>query len=126
MLEVVAETPVNGALERTYQVVRGEDRLTASDLARLSLEEHLRYFSVFAATLIDDFAEYVRRADPSQLADDGMSYNRAVIYLSDAERAALHSALINLISQYISLPPSPERKRFTLASVIIPEGKKTP
>ena len=123
IFEVVAEQVVNGAKERTYAVVGGAERLSLDETQSITPEQHIRYFSTFAAVLIDTFTRYVQQADPPKLAEDGLSYNRAVIYLSDAEREAFQKQIIQLVGSVMTNQPTPERKRYTLASVTIPEER---
>lgn len=123
VFEVVAEQVVNGATERTYAVVGGGDRLSLDERQAITPDQHVRYFSTFAAVLIDTFTRYVQQADPAKLAEDGLSYNRAVIYLSDAERESFQTQIIQLVGQVMANQPTPERKRYTLASVTIPEER---
>ncbi len=123
IFEVVAEQMVNGATERTYRVAAGAGRLTASEMQTVSSEQHRRYFSTFAAALIDTFSRYVQQADPAMMAEEGLSYNRAVIYLSDSERKAFQEQIVKLVGSVMNNPPTAERKRYTLASVTIPEER---
>jgi hypothetical protein len=125
VFEVVAEQVVNGATERTYGVVAGAERLTAVDMQTVTPDQHIRYFSTFAAALIDAFSRYVQQADPAALGEDGLSYNRAIIYLSEAERAAFQEQIVNLIGGVMANQPTPERQRYTLASVTIPEERNS-
>lgn len=125
VLEIVAETPVNGATERTYRVKAGQSRLTPEELAQLSRDELLQAFQIFTANLLDHFAAYVRHSDGAQASADGLSFNLGVVYLSDAEREHLQTQLTELVGQMLHNPPSPERQRYTLASVVIPEAKPT-
>ncbi len=123
ILEVVSEQEVNGAIERTYAVVSGAGRLTSEELRALSPDDHLRYFTIYAVKLIDDFATYIREARPELIGSDGMSYSTASIYLSDAERAQFQHEIIGLLGRVMSNEPSPDRKRFSLSSIVIPDGK---
>lgn len=123
VFEVVAEQVVNGATERTYGVMAGAERLTAVEMQSVTPEQHIRYFSTFAAALIDAFSRYVQQADPATLGEDGLSYNRAVIYLSDGERQVFQEQILNLVGSVMTNQPTPERQRYTLASVTIPEER---
>ena len=89
----VAETMVNGALERTYAVASGQERLTAEELADMSSEEHKTAFNLFVAALSERFARYIDQADLSQLVEDGLSYNGTAIYLNESERAAFQEEI---------------------------------
>lgn len=121
VLAVVAEQTVNGAVERTYGVVQGSARLTMEDVRALSREEHLRYFTIFASTLIDSFARYLQNADLDHVLDEGLSYNSVTIYLNDAEREQFHSTLLGLAQQMLANPRTPDRKGYTIASFFIPK-----
>lgn len=123
ILEVVAEQPVNGATERTYTVAQGQGNLDMAEMKGLSRSEHLQYFTVYATTLIDTFTEYIQNCDLEQLGEDGLAYQRAVVYLSDEERAQFQREVIAVLGRVISQPPAPDRKRYTLSSIVIPEGR---
>jgi DNA-binding transcriptional ArsR family regulator len=125
ILEVVAEQQVNGSLERTLAIAKGHINLTASDLQALPREDHLRYFSMFSATLIASFAEYMRTATLSNIIEDGLSYNVTTIHLSDEERAQLSDEIDQVIGRVWANPPTPQRKSYTLASIVIPHTDAT-
>ncbi|MBI1298228.1 helix-turn-helix domain-containing protein [bacterium] len=123
MIEVVDEQVVNGATERTYALIPGQDSLTDADLQGLTADEHVHNFSLFSTLLIDAFQRYVEQADLNALIADGLSYNRAVIYLDDAERVAFQQQVVALLRSVMSNPPSPARRRYTLASIVIPDER---
>ncbi len=123
ILEVVGEQDVNGSIERTYAVVKGAGQLSMEELQSLSAEEHLRYFTIYAVKLIDDFATYLHDANLEMVGRDGMSYSTASIYLNDAERAQFQQEVVALIGRVMSNQPAPDRKRYNLSSIVIPDGK---
>lgn len=123
IIEVVEETAVNGATERTFAVAAGQGRLTDDDLQGVTPAEHKHYFATFAASLIDAFSRYVDQADLPNMGADGASYNRAVIYLSDSEKEQFQTDIVNLLQAVMQNNPSPQRKRFTLASIVIPDER---
>jgi DNA-binding transcriptional ArsR family regulator len=126
ILEVVAEEDVNGSVERTYAVVKGAGRLSGEELQMLSAEEHLRYFTIYAVKLIEDFAAYLRTAQLEENSQNAMSYNTASIYLTDAERAQFQEAVIAVVGRAMSNAPAPDRKCYNLSSIVIPGGKDSP
>lgn len=126
ILEVVFEQEINGAVERTYTLAKGAGRLTEAELQALTPEDHFRYFSVFAVKLMDDFATYLRAANPDRMGRDGMAYQTSVIYLSDAERTAFEGEVSALFERIMSQPPAPDRKAYRLSSIVIPDGKDAP
>lgn len=123
ILEVVGEQEVNGSIERTYAVVKGSGRLSSEELQALSPDEHLRYFTIYAVKLIEDFAQYLRDAKSEHIGRDGMSYSTASIYLNDVERAQFQEEVVTLIGRVMSNAPAPDRKRYNLSSIVIPDGK---
>ena len=123
IFHVVSEQMVNGSVERTYTLTTQQNRLTEEELAELTAEQHMHYFSVFAAALIDSFGRYVAQNGTAGFVEDGMSYSQAVIYVSDEERQALQGQLMGLIGPLLGNQPTAERKRYTLASVVIPDER---
>jgi DNA-binding transcriptional ArsR family regulator len=120
LLQVVAETQVNGATERTFAVNIANARLSPEDLRAISREDHLRYFTIYAMALIDSFTTYINAVDLQTMGTDGLEYRRAVVHLSDEEVAYYKREIDNFIQQIIAQPPAPNRKRYTIASIVIP------
>lgn len=123
IFQVCKEEVVNGAIERTYSLVPDQSRLTPEDVSHLSAEEHIQYFSVFAAGLMDSFSRYVETNKAPLTEDGGASYNQAIIYLSDEERAIFQEKLIAIVSKAMNNQPDSKRKKYTLASVVIPDDQ---
>jgi DNA-binding transcriptional ArsR family regulator len=124
VLEVVAEQSVNGATERTYALVEGGGRLSPDDMRSLSTEEHVHFFTVYAASLIEAFAQSVQSMDISRIDQSGMAYSRGVVHLSDAERAEFQQRMNAVVAEMLSRPPSPERTPYTIAMVVLPTERK--
>ena len=120
---IVKEEVVNGATERTYAVAAGQGNLTPADVTHLSREEHVRAFGIFAAALVADFSRFVGRTAEAEIATAGASYNRAVIYLTPAERDLFQEEIRALLTSVMGHQPTPERDRYTLASMVIPEER---
>ena len=123
ILEVVDETIVAGQTERTYGLVAGQGRLNDDDLHNATAEDHLRYFSVYITSLLATYRQYVKHADLTRVGEDGMSYQRGVVYLSDDERADIDQQFEAIITRIMQNAPSPHRKRYTLASIVIPDER---
>jgi DNA-binding transcriptional ArsR family regulator len=102
LIEVVEQTQVRGAVERTYAMARGAAILTAEDIANATREDHFRYFASFLAGLLGEFGHYLDRPEIDLVAD-GVGYREIVLNLTDAEllellaevRGALHARLDN-------------------------------
>jgi DNA-binding transcriptional ArsR family regulator len=123
ILEVVGETVVAGQTERTYGLVAGQGHLKGDDLHNATADDHLRYFTVYMTSLLAAYKQYLQHADLTRIGDDGMSYQRGVVYLSDDERAAIAAQLDAIVAQIMHNAPSAERKRYTLASIVIPDER---
>ncbi|MDG4823270.1 helix-turn-helix domain-containing protein [Asanoa sp. WMMD1127] len=119
VLQQVGERAARGPSERIYRVAQGADRIPAEEVDSLSAAEHRRVFSVFAASLVDSFAAYVDsgKAVPSA---DGLSYNRAVVNLSTKEMDAFGKRFGALVAEVLAIPPARHRRRYHLASCVIP------
>ena len=124
ILTVVDERRVRGAMERTYALEHRNANLGPDDLATASRDDHLRYFASFAATLIDEFARYLRR-DEIDLAADGVSYREASVYLSDTEYLELLKEIWGAIAARIGTPATEGRRARSLAVIGIP-GEPVP
>ena len=123
IFRTVAESMVNGALERTYAVATGQARLTPEELAGMSSDEHKTAFNLFIAALSEQFARYIDQADLNKLIADGLSYNSATIYLSEGERQAFQAEIIAVIGKFTHLGPAADRKRYNLTSIVIPDER---
>jgi len=122
VLEVTAQRPTGGPAERVYRVAPGADRLPADELDGLPADQQRQYFSVYAASLIDSLAAYA--ASPgARPSADGLSYNRAVVHLSDEERARFADRFGELVGEMLAVPPAAHRRRYHIASSLIPEPR---
>ena len=118
-MAIAAERRVRGAVERTYVLAEGGSSLSAEDLARSSKDDHLGYFTAFAAGLIAQFEQYLERSE-IDLSKDGVGYREAVMNLSDEELAEMAAALNAAVGRFMTYEPRPGRKRRLLATVLFP------
>jgi len=79
-LAIAAERRVRGAVERTYVLAEGASSVSPEDLAKSSRDDHLGYFTAFAAGLIAQFEQYLERPEIDFLKD-GVGYREAVLNL---------------------------------------------
>jgi DNA-binding transcriptional ArsR family regulator len=120
VLELVEQRTTGGPDERVYRVAPGGDRVPAEEVDRLPPAEHLGYFSVYVAALVDTLSRYLH-ADGARPSADGLAYQRTVVHLTDAERAAFDTRLAEVVGEMRALPPDPSRRRYHLASIVVPE-----
>lgn len=121
LLEVVAEQRIRGAVERTYALRHGSASLQQEEIAAASREDHLRYFASFVASLIDEYARYLRRDRIDPFAD-GVMYREGTVYLSDEETAEVAREMWTALSRRVGNEPTPGRSAHTFAVVSIPGG----
>jgi DNA-binding transcriptional ArsR family regulator len=118
-LAVAAERRVRGAVERTYVLVEGGASLSVEALAKSSREDHLRYFTAFAAGLIAQFERYLERPE-IDLLKDGVGYRQLVLNLTDDEIPEMAGAFNAALGRYLDREPKPGHKRRMLATVLMP------
>lgn len=120
-LVAVAETrPVKGVEEKVYRLDQVPD-LSPEDMAALTPDEHLHYFTSFIASLLHGFAKYLERSPHPDLYADLVGYREVIFYATDEEfvqiLTTMNAALAPLIS---ATDPGPGRKQRKLASVTHP------
>jgi hypothetical protein len=118
-LAVAAERPVRGAVERTYVLAEGGASLSPEELAKSSREDHLGYFTAFAAGLIAQFEAYLERSE-IDLLKDGVGYRQVVLNLTDEEISEMAGALNAALGPFLAYDPKPGRQRRMLATVLMP------
>ena len=118
-LAIAAERRVRGAVERTYVLAEGGASLSPEDLAKSSRDDHLGYFTAFAAGLIAQFEQYLERSE-IDLLKDGVGYRRVVMNLTDEEIMEMAGVLNAAVGRFLAYEPTPGRKRRMLATVLFP------
>ena len=125
VIEVVEERPVRGVVERVYAVnVQGGAYLSATEMEHVGREDHIRYFAVFLAGLLDEFERYLEQpaANPGE---DGVGYRQFPVYLNDEELDEFLGAMNALILRAMRNEPQPDRTRRVLTRIIIPSKETT-
>ena len=126
LVAVAATRPVKGVDEKVYQLGQVPD-LSPEDMAGLTPDEHLHYFTSFIASLLHGFADYLARTPHPDLYADIVGYREVVFYATDEEfiqsLTTMNEALAPLIA---STTPGPGRTQRKLASIThpIPDVKR--
>jgi len=125
ILQVVAERPVRGTVERTYTLRMAAAQIQPGEARAMSFDEHAQAFMAYIAGLVGDFDRYLasRPADP---VADGANYRVAAMWLSDAEMAEFARDLVMVVAPRMANPPAPGRRRRMLYSVFLPAPRGTP
>jgi DNA-binding transcriptional ArsR family regulator len=128
MLVVAEERPVRGTLEKLYALntdaekVVGQGEALLEHFNQLSQAEHLRFFTTFVLTLVDDFARYLQSGaqEPPDLVADGVGYHKLALFLSDEELAQMSAGLNQALMPYLELKDAPNRKKRLLTTIMVP------
>jgi len=123
ILLVVDQRPVRGTLEKVYTLnSAAETRLGNEAVSGLSKEDHLRFFTSFAVTLIDEFSRYLKQSDKVDYAADGVGYHQLVLQMSDEELVEFSRAINQALLPFIQAAESPERRKRIFSTILMPEA----
>ncbi len=121
LLEVVEERRVRGTLEKVYALKSQDPERVAEEFAGASREDHLRYFTTFVTSLVDDYARYLKKDGPIDFLADGVGYHKFPLELSDEEFAAMNEEINAAILPYLKNEPAPNRKRRLFTTIVLPD-----
>jgi DNA-binding transcriptional ArsR family regulator len=125
LLRVVSERQVRGAVEKRYALAEDTAALGPADLENASREDHLRYFTLFVAMVLGDFARYLQQGMPDAAINpyvDGVSYHETPLYLSDDEFAQAAAAIMQALLPFLNNEPAPHRRRRLLTTIVFPDA----
>jgi DNA-binding HxlR family transcriptional regulator len=122
-LVITDRKQVRGTIEKTYGLSQNNMELTPEELQQMGGEDHMRYFMMFLAHLVNEFGLYTKQSTVD-LRKDGAGYREAVFHLSPSEFTEFAYALRSALQPFASNEPSPERRRYSLATILIPEPKE--
>lgn len=115
------ERRVRGTLEKVYTLKKQSAFIDPQEFAALSREDHLRCFTTFVASLLDDFSRYIKNAEPLNVLTDGMGYQKLPLELSDEEFTEVAKGINAAIIPHLNNQPAPGRKRRILATMVMPD-----
>lgn len=125
-LIVLADTRlVNGIQEKTYRLDQPA-RLGPDEVKDLSVDEHIRFFTTFVLTLVQDYSDYVHKRAPIDMLADRTGYTEVDFYATTAEldefSLALNTALMKLMGNEAGNGRS--RRKLAIVSQPLPEGSE--
>ena len=120
VLSVVAQRRVRGAVEKVYVLGPNGGIVPPEEMTELDKEQHMRYFTTFVATLLEDFASYLERAPEVDPIVDGVGYHKVPLELSDQELVEMAQAINQALEPFRDNNPNPERLRRLFATIVIP------
>src|SRR5262245_49889195 len=83
VLTVVGERRVRGAVERSYELASDRAFVAPNDVAGASVDDRLRAFTTFLATLLSDYAAHLARG--AEATTEPAAFFVTPIRLSDAD-----------------------------------------
>ncbi len=125
ILHVVEERQARGGVEKVYALEAQKTTLTAEDAAHFSKDDHMRYFISFIASLLDDFSRYIHRGETTDLAVDGVGFNKLPLELSDEEFRELAAKMNAVLSPYLDNQPGQNRRRRIFSTIVMPDTNET-
>ncbi|MGE5222784.1 MAG: helix-turn-helix domain-containing protein [Omnitrophica WOR_2 bacterium] len=125
IIEVVEQRPRRGGVEKVYAVDSRTTSLTAEDVAGFSKDDHLRYFTAFVASLLDDFSRYIQHSEAIDLAVDSTGFRKFPLELSDAEFKSISAQMNTLFAPYLENQPRQDRRRRIFSFTVMPDLNET-
>jgi DNA-binding transcriptional ArsR family regulator len=122
VLEIVAEHPIRGTVERVYALA-GPPSLNAEDLVGMTKKDYEQAFAIYLSSLLGDARNYLAAKPDDQEIDlfaDGVEVTKLQLLLSDEEFRRLDAQLIELILSAAKNEPTPSRRRRVLSLTIVP------
>ncbi|WP_420630256.1 helix-turn-helix domain-containing protein [Candidatus Leptofilum sp.] len=119
-LIVVADTRlVNGIQEKTYRLDQ-PTHLGPEDMASLSTDDHIRFFTTYALTLVQDYSRYVTENEPIDMVADRTGYTEVTFYATNTELDSFQHAINTALLRLLGNEPGNGRTRRKLAIVSQP------
>lgn len=114
----VAETNiVQGIQEKVYELVQ-MPRLGREEMAEVSAEDHLRYFTTFMAILLQGFADYLETGP--DFGSDVVGYSEVELWATPEQFNTLTQKLNAAVMPLLRQEKDDGRKRYKLATVVFP------
>lgn len=114
---------VQGIQEKVYQLSRPA-RLGPADIAGLSADDHLRYFTTYLMTLLRSFSDYLSSSTELDFVADRAGYNEVTFWASGKELDVFSAKLNEVLMPLIKNSPGEDRHRHKIALITYPERKR--
>lgn len=119
-LIVTSEALVRGALERTYRLDPNAGKLAPEDIGAIDRETHMKYFSIFVASLLEDFGRYMRADDVDVVRDD-VHYMQVTFNAGSKEFSGFMKELEALIQSFAKRGSRKGQVQRTVSIVTLPD-----
>ena len=122
LISITGEKPVRGVVERTYGVEPEAVSLGRDELGGATTDDHFRYFGVFVATLLADFAAYLE-AEERDLVADRVGYRQVPLWLTDDEFDQMVEEMGRSVQAHLDNEPTSGRRRRLLTTIVMPDDR---
>lgn len=124
MIEIQDTRVVRGVQEKVYRLAQ-PFHLNAQDVQGFSKEEHLNFFTVYAASLLQDFQNYLATSPPdlNYLADQA-GFTETTFFANDQEMEKFRSVLVQALNDLKRNQPESDRRLRKLAIISHPVSGK--
>jgi DNA-binding transcriptional ArsR family regulator len=119
ILQALEEVTTRGTVEKTYSLPDQAADLSREEMAPVSHDDHMRYFTAFVTLMMSQFRAYLDRKE--QGGKDKGHYWSEAFYLTDVEYEHFFQALKSIEGLVTAHKPGPDRRRRLLFSAIIPD-----
>ncbi len=120
ILAVVQERRVRNTLEKTYALPDQDLLFTVEDLKEAQPEDYVRLVTQYLGLLLAYSVRYIGQGDVD-FARDNVVLRSFPLYLSPAEAQGLGQAVDAALLPYVKNEASPERRRFIIGLVSVPD-----
>ena len=124
MIEISETRLVNGIQEKTYHLAQPAS-LGPDDVAAWTAEEHIRYFTSYVMTLLNDYATYAAEAEALNgfidMVSDRVGYREIAFWVTKEELDLALGKVNEAILPLLSNKEDAERKLYKLATVLHPQ-----
>jgi DNA-binding transcriptional ArsR family regulator len=120
ILVVVRRRRVRNTVEKTYALPDRDLLLTAEDLEDAQPEDYIRLFTQYLGLQLGYYVRYIQQGKVD-FARDNVVFHMFPVYLSEAETQRLGEAVNAALLPYTKNEPSPERRRYILGVLSLPD-----
>ncbi len=120
----IAETQlIHGIQEKRYQLV-DTPHLSQEDIADMTVDDHLRYFTNYILATMRDFAQYLQQAADAEghvnMLADRTGYTESAFFATADELNAFQLKLQEAFMLLAENGPSPDRRKHKFALITHP------
>ncbi|MFP3123912.1 helix-turn-helix domain-containing protein [Ectobacillus funiculus] len=122
VIEAVEQHQVRGAVEKVYALSSG-GVISPQEFMESSNEEKMEVFIQFVSGLINNFGSYVNQ-EKADFVKDGATFRQAELHMNDDEFQEFTQGIAAVFQKFIQNDPRDDRKKRTIATIIIPDAGK--